>query len=634
MVVARRSLLRGAGAGVALTAVTSAAPQTAVAAPPTRLPAARPLDGRPLPAYDFTRANKLPREMSGYWEKAFTIGGVRRTAKVYISPETPIRSYYTVLAAPDGTDTETFLWKTGWRELADRHEEGLFVLEPGPGGWGSVEAETAYVREAMAFYQSNGYFSIFGEHYLVGYDGGAPALEGWAVEFPLRVIAQAYLRSPGVDRSYLDRFAGREYDGTTEGSYTTVVLPDGFDRVSNAEVVLPTWFIDPEDSAGDSLRYWEAANDVRGSRRDTVLGTVKHQAPDSDRWMTSHSGPISVVARLDRPVSYWNRRLATDIRAFLTRYTRYENFFAYGNQLMDRADFERLGIEVRTMVVDGDVREYLVHVPASAARTWGDRAPVVFVWPGNTQTDKLFTDASGWWEVAEREGFITVTVCEQYSASPISVSHTDSVAFLRQLREVVLEEYPVDPTRLYSTGQSAGSMVTTRFALTMPELFAAVASTSGLAAPGPDGRVAFEGASLPASGRPIPAYLVYGFGDLGNLAGDLWDATDNLLDDWAAHVLGTHGLDLGSVSRDAASIHGYRDRFRTWTWSRAHGSTDVPLVKVTKNLFRSHNMIPEEMPLLWEFLRHFSADVHADGSVVRWYSPSGFTAAGDRVRIV
>jgi hypothetical protein len=634
MVVARRSLLRGAGAGLALGAVASATPQAAGAAPPARLAPARPLDGRPLPAYDFARANKLPREMSGYWEKAFTINGVRRTAKVYISPETPVRSYYTVLAAPDGTDTETFLWKTGWRELADRHEEGLFVLEPGPGGWGSVDAEAAYVRQAMSFYQSNGYFSIFGEHYLVGYDGGASALEGWAVEFPLRVIAQTYLRSAGLERSYLDRFSGREYDGTTEGGYTTVVLPPGFDKVTNAETVLPTWYIDPQDSARASLDYWAAANDVRGSRRDAALGTVRHQSSDSDRWMTSHAGPISVVAELDRPVSYWNRKLTADIRSFLTRYTRYENFFAYGNQLMERADYERLGVEVRTMVVDGDVREYLVHVPASASRQWGGRAPVLFVWPGNTQTDKVFFDASGWWEVAEREGFITVTVCEQYSASAISVSHTDSIAFLRQLREALIADYPVDPTRFYSTGQSAGSMVTTRFAITMPELFAAVASTSGLAAPGADGRVSFEGASIPASSAPIPSYLVYGYGDLGNLAGDLWDDTDNTLDDWAAYTLATHDLEPSSVTREAAVTHGYRDRFRTWTWSRGHGAADVPLVKVTKNLFRSHNMIPEEMPLLWEFLRHYSSEQQADGATVRWFSPSGFTVAGDRVRIM
>lgn len=61
------------------------------------------LDDRPFPDYDYTRANKLPREMTGYWEKSFDIGGVTRTAKIYISPETPIRSYYTVIAVPDGS---------------------------------------------------------------------------------------------------------------------------------------------------------------------------------------------------------------------------------------------------------------------------------------------------------------------------------------------------------------------------------------------------------------------------------------------------------------------------------------------------------------------------------------------------
>jgi len=51
------------------------------------------LDDRPYPAYDYSRANKLPAEMTGYWEKSFDVNGKTRTAKIYISPETPIRSY-------------------------------------------------------------------------------------------------------------------------------------------------------------------------------------------------------------------------------------------------------------------------------------------------------------------------------------------------------------------------------------------------------------------------------------------------------------------------------------------------------------------------------------------------------------
>jgi len=34
---------------------------------------------------------------------------------------------------------------------------------------------------------NNKFFSIFGEHYLVGYGNGAPALEAWAAANPLKV---------------------------------------------------------------------------------------------------------------------------------------------------------------------------------------------------------------------------------------------------------------------------------------------------------------------------------------------------------------------------------------------------------------------------------------------------------------
>src|SRR4051794_35326123 len=95
----RRQLLKGTAA-LAVTVATAAealsTPAYATAHRPGDLGEAQPLDGRPFPAYDYTRANRLPREMTGYWTKSFDVAGVARTAKVYISAETPIRSYYTV----------------------------------------------------------------------------------------------------------------------------------------------------------------------------------------------------------------------------------------------------------------------------------------------------------------------------------------------------------------------------------------------------------------------------------------------------------------------------------------------------------------------------------------------------------
>ncbi|KUL29698.1 hypothetical protein ADL15_26685 [Actinoplanes awajinensis subsp. mycoplanecinus] len=614
-------MLQGTAALAATTALTPLAAPATAAGPGPGLGEAKPLDGRPYPAYDYSRANKLPREMTGYWTTSFDVGGTERTAKVYISAETPIRSYFTVIAVPDGVDTAEFLRSSGWRAVADQRQEALFVLEPGPSGWTGAEPEAAYVAAALGFYQANNYFSIFGESYLVGYGTGAPALEAWAVANPLKVIAQAYVDSPGLSDTYLASYASREYDGQT--AYTPVEFPAGFRLVRYAETVLPTWYITPDARrVAASLAYWKRANDtVAAGRHDRVLGTVHRQRPGSNRWMTSHAGAVSTVAV--QP----HRATTGQIVAFLTGYTRYENSFAYGNQLYERADFRRLGIEVHTMQVAGYVREYLVYRPRSARR----KAPVLFVWPGDSQTDKVFVDATQWWKVADREGVVLVVVCEQYSRTSVVVSHRDSLTFFRRLRDTITARYDVDPTRFYSTGHSAGSGVTQNLAIAFPEYFAAVASSSFPAAPNAAGTVTLDGVTYPARRQKIPNYLIYGYGDIQGFVGTLWDDTPNQTDSWARYHLGVDGLTLADVDTVAGRRSGFHDRFQTWTWYDT--SARVPILKLTRNLYRSHNTTAEEPPLLWAFLEHYSGETAADGTVTRYYSPSGFRRPGDRRRI-
>src|SRR5690606_36185381 len=129
-VINRRHLLRRAAASAAAAVVAKEALTTPVAyGAHKKLGKAVSLDGRPFPDYDYARANKLPREMTGYWEKSFDIGGLTRTVKIYISPETPIRSYYTVIAVPDGVDTAEFLRKSAWRDVAGARK-GCSCLSP------------------------------------------------------------------------------------------------------------------------------------------------------------------------------------------------------------------------------------------------------------------------------------------------------------------------------------------------------------------------------------------------------------------------------------------------------------------------------------------------------------------------
>lgn len=602
------------------------------------------LDGAPPPVRDPGIANGLP--LTGYFEKSFTVDGVARTAKIYIASQAPIRSYFTVIAVPDGVTTAEFLQETGWKDLADETQEGLFVLEPGPGGWGSFDAEQNYVNAAMNFYMGTGnrYFSIYGEHYLVGYASGGPALEAWAAAHPLRVIGQVYVGSKGLPASYFNQFYSLEFDGTSTPPGTNVVFPPGFRLIKYAETVLPTWYIDPDKSTiSDSLDYWMYANDcVESKHKDPVLGKICVQSNDSGRWMTSYSGPISELAVLDEPGKdsdkkadkYLKKERTKDIRDFLTYYTRYENFFAYGNQLVLRSDYKKLGFEIHTMTVNNFAREYLVYVPKSAKKLWKKAAPVMWIWPGDSQTDKVFVDSTQWWKVAEDNGFTLVIVCEKINTNAISVSHGDSLQFWRQLREAIIQNYDVDPTRFYFSGQSAGSFLSQSFAVAFPEFFAAIASTSGAPSNNFNGMNAnIEGTTYPASNRMVPNYMIYGAGDLNTLLGTLWDAITNALDRWAGYFLGVNGLALTAADEGRAVISGWQDRFSTWTWTKQFGNETVPVFQVTKDIYRSHNNIYEETPMLWEFARHYSSEVDANNNVVRYYSASGFTVKGDKVQI-
>lgn len=196
---------------------------------------------------------------------------------------------------------------------------------------------------------------------------------------------------------------------------------------------------------------------------------------------------------------------------------------------------------------------------------------------------------------------------------------------------MLLTEYPVDETRFYSTGQSAGSMVSQRFSIAFPRYFAAVAATSAGIAPNANGTVPIEGVTYPAANEVIPHYFVYGQGDLPNIAGTLWDGLENTLDQMVRYHLANSGLTVDDVEANPGVRHGFMDRYETWEWRQPE--TGVTIYKLTLNHVRSHNTIPEETPSLWDYAQHFSREISATGDVSRYYSPSGFRIPGDRIQI-
>ncbi|HYQ56992.1 MAG TPA: hypothetical protein VEP89_06555, partial [Draconibacterium sp.] len=464
------------------------------------------LDEAPTPEYDFQRANKLP--MTGYFEKSFDINGKTRTAKFYIAETAPIRTFFTVVAVPEGYNTTEFLVASGWQDIAVKNEEGLVLLEPGNNGWRDAETEQDYVQAVMNFYSRNNYFSIFGISYLIGYDGGGSALEVWAAEHPLLVTSQAYVNSESQNDTFYSQFDKMYMDANSTG-YTPFEIPEEIKFAYN-EVPIPTAFINSDLSqVAEGISYWKEVNDVisRSTSNSTYMfgADVFNQSESSDAWSTAYAGPISKVITLESESDALNPHLTHALYDFVTEYVSYENALAYGNHLSPRKAYGEIG----TMTVNDELREFQIYEPESADRIWPDGAPVVFVFAGNSQTDKVFFHNTLWWKVADEEGFILALPCETYSSSSSSVSHANTDVFYKKLADYVTKYYNVDPTRFYATGQSAGSFAAQGFGVTNPEYFAAIASTSGLSYPSDEqgfGRSSNEDASF----EMIPNYCIIG----------------------------------------------------------------------------------------------------------------------------
>lgn len=561
----------------------------------------RSLDNAPPPPYDYSRANHLP--MTGYFERSFDVQGVRRTARIYIAPDAPIRAYFTVIAVPDGVDTDEFIMKSGWKAIADQNDEGLFILEPGPNGWLAPEQEQPYLQTAIGFYRNNDYFSIFGEHYLAGYGKGGSALEMWAASNPLQVCSQVYVETSTPDVAFYAQFSQKKFDGLSSG-YKKIEIPEHL-KISYNEVPVPTWYINSNlSSIATGLDYWKAANDCQSdafSRPNYLLGSkVYPQSANSNAWQTDYVGSISKVAVLEQNANPWNKALTAAIYGFLTEFVRYDVTSAYGNQLGLRVPMGQR----YTMMVNGFIREYMVYVPDSARKLWPNGAPVLMVFPGDSQTDIVFWPATQWWKVADREGVILAIICEQYSRKSTVVSHKDNEYFVPQLLDELKRSYHIDETRIYATGQSAGSVAAQGFGMTNPDYFAAIASTSGVASFNADD---WQRLLKAARGKPMPTYAIIGEGDIEAMTGTPWDSTYNQLDQWLEYYAKANGI----ASLGDPSLARQQGRFISAEWRNTQG---FPMVKWTMTLYRAHNCIPAEMPMLWDFLKHWSLK---DG--VRYY---------------
>jgi len=153
-----------------------------------------------------------------------------------------------------------------------------------------------------------------------------------------------------------------------------------------------------------------------------------------------------------------------------------------------------------TTLVDGDLREYFVHVPTGYTDTAA--VPVVFMLHGKNQSGETFYNSIGWNEVSEENTFIAVYpsswhYCimdngQQYSSSRrwnvvpdadwtfcAGEVPRDDIKFLKKILSDLKSKFKIDTTRIYLNGFSNGGQMAAKCAIEMSDVFAAIAENSG-----------------------------------------------------------------------------------------------------------------------------------------------------------
>ena len=180
--------------------------------------------------------------------------------------------------------------------------------------------------------------------------------------------------------------------------------------------------------------------------------------------------------------------------------------------------------EHRTVIHDGLVRDYIIHVPSNINQD----SPLVVVIHGYTSSAETIMTYSGMNDIANREGFIAVypqgTVGSddntffQVGYDFHSDSTVDDVSFIRYLVNSLTQEFNLKRQKAFATGMSNGGDMAYLLACTSSDLFKAVASVTGVMM-----KQTMDNCELD---NPVPIFEIHGTADdISFFDGDINNST-------------------------------------------------------------------------------------------------------------
>lgn len=453
--------------------------------------------------------NPYAPKFSGTFELPVEYAGKKRRMLAYVPHDIRESTAGILVLGENGQTADNLLEHSGWCEIADTEEckERLivFFLEPENGAWdtneayGTPDGDVAYINAAALAAADRKLFCVHeSKFYLVGCKEGGVLANMAAAYDPAFFAGVASVGGSAVSEQYLTD-CGQAYALNLDGFED----PEHRKDIHKQDIPMPAWIIDdPTVSTGTGdaiLTYWRNACEAEEGRQLSpdqyeyyrVKETPYAPNQEKEAYRVCHS---SIPGASEQYAKRLQRRIWKD---FLYRQRRWMS--SPGGELRVTKDPVRdLGMEYHYEEFDGWMREWYVYIPQSVRQNPEKKVPLVLAMHGYTCTGEIYAGNSGWYDVAEKYGFIVVFPTALHAKvdmpeqglmpdwAPLNAwnvfledDRPDELKFFSFLLDKMIAEYPVDEHRVFATGHSWGSLMTEMLALGLTERFAAVAPCSG-----------------------------------------------------------------------------------------------------------------------------------------------------------
>ncbi|MGN0977273.1 MAG: alpha/beta hydrolase family esterase [Faecousia sp.] len=512
-------------------------------------------------------------------------------------------------------DAEKYALRSGWRAVAEENK-CLLIVPLTDGSWSRLPDD-----HLMALYNriknnvpARQGKSIWGRSgtlwcweillFAVGYEDGAEYVSRVQVAMPGFLAASALVNGYTADTSA----------GARLSNHWLVPNPSKDYQKRNCEIPVQTWlYTDRPEACRPLTEYWNQVNQTDRALEETVeglLSNVAFSSRDPAHQVRIFTGEFQAEPGLARHI----------LRNCFSHVVRWKNGpDGTLSQVPSREEFYTDPSRLRRTIGNrGNRYDYFLHLPAGKTPEDVSGLPLVVSVHGRGEPAWMYSNKNGWESLADETGaFVTLT---PDSPGNIWFRTRDAEIFPRMI-ESALQEFSLDPERIYLTGFSNGGTMTRELSFLYPELFAAVSPWNG---PGMDTSAMLETDSsrLPNCVLPqlkgyvdaalekqwqIPIFMYYGDRDIGIglesnllLSAYLQANGCTVLPDQTCPV--GYRPDGEATAKDAYANLPEGDRFHTYSYLGRNG---YPMVCVTVMKNMPHGAIREQSRVAWEFLKHF-----------------------------